>query len=111
MLLYLLFMAIDLNAEATAQENNAILNYAVVTPDDATRFSGLDYDDLERPVPVTIPLYPRAIVLSHIREFYPRKNNMKGTRIVFDNGSATIVHEDFEQVKDMLTTRNGGSLN
>ena len=41
---------------------------------------------------------PRAVPVSSIREFYPRKRGRKGTRIVFLNGAAVLVKEEFETV-------------
>lgn len=41
---------------------------------------------------------PVRINLSQIRDFYPRKEGMVGTRILFNNGSALAVTELFDDV-------------
>ena len=95
--------AIDLRAEREAQEQGGIIAYLPApTGLSDDRFSGLDYDDLERPVPINVPIYPVQIAVNQIREFYPRKNNVVGTRIVYPNGAATVVKETYDEVKTAL---------
>lgn len=96
---------IDTRREREARENGRTIQYttaiAPALPDPSARFEGLDYDDLERPLPTTVavPIYPIQVAIEHVREFYARKGNAVGTRLVFINGSATIVKEGFEEVK------------
>lgn len=98
---------IDLRAEQDAPENAIISYMPAPTGEAANRFENLDYeDDLERPLPVTITYYPVNIAVEHIREFHPRKKGAVGTRIVFQNGAATIVKELFDEVKAKLNSFN-----
>jgi len=72
-------------------------------------------DDLELPVNVlpirpeappvaemTFETFPIVINVDAIREFYPRKHNQPGTRVVFANGAAQVVTQGFDEVKAML---------
>lgn len=111
--------AIDLRREAEVldRNQNAAISYArMPSPSGAPgeRFAGLDYDDLERPIPVTVPVYPAYIAVEAVREFYKRKpdqngNEREGTRIVFLNGAATIVKETVIEVLEALR-RNGDDV-
>lgn len=95
--------AIDLVAERDAIERNGQITYAPIPATQGERFENLDYDDLERPIPVTVPIYPTHVAVEHIREFYGRKGGRVGTRIVFINSAATVVKES---VSDVLTALN-----
>lgn len=96
--------AIDLAAERDAIERNGQVNYVPVSnPTSGERFENLDYDDLERPIPINVPFYPTHISVEHIREFHARKGGRTGTRIVFINSSATVVKES---VSEVLTALN-----
>ena len=99
--------AIDLRREDEVLSQNGTPIYEVVAAAEQAReaedrFDELIYDDLERPVPIAVPISVVSIAVDHIREFYPRKKAMTGTRIVFQNGSATIVKESYDEVKTAL---------
>lgn len=98
---HIIVTAIDTQAENEAGDN-AQITYAPMPRPGGAEFPSLDYDDLERPVPVTVYTYPKRINVASIREWYPRKNNKQGTRIVFANGSAAIVKETFDEVTALI---------
>lgn len=61
--------------------------------------------------PVTEPeglYYPVMVAVDDIREFYPRRSSentpRSGTRVVFKNGAATPVKEDFAAVKAKIAS-------
>lgn len=94
-------------------ELNAIRNERVVLPEFDTVSLGVEapaVDDLELPVaapPAPTPVYqhetfPLTVNVATVREFYPRKDNQPGTRIVFQNGSAWPVIEDYAAVKALF---------
>lgn len=47
---------------------------------------------------------PVAVDPSQVRNFYPRRGNRIGTRIMFHNGSALPVSETFDEVAGKLST-------
>lgn len=76
-----------------------------------------EVDDLEQPIaraapatedafpPPTGVYYPVMINPEEVREYYPRKGALTGTRIVFKNGAARPVKELFAEVKALFAAR------
>lgn len=86
------FTAINLDLERAQQYPNAAPSEDSV-------------DDLERPVAETAPsdtaksiFFPVTINPADVREFYPRKGDRVGTRIVYMNGAARPVKETYAEV-------------
>lgn len=90
---FLELTAIDLRAERRAYEDQQLREPLL--------------DDLELPVSaplpnVEVPTRTVLINVTTVREIGPRKGGKPGTRIVFVNGSAQIVRESFEEVRNRL---------
>jgi hypothetical protein len=59
------------------------------------------------PTPGLVPAgvyFPVTIFLAEVREFYPRKGNRNGTRIVSPNGAARLVKETYAEVSAAVKT-------
>lgn len=72
-------------------------------------------DDLELPItalrggvatPAPELFYPVSINIDFIRNYYPRKGDRPGTRIVYPNGAAEIVKESYAEVKAAISSLN-----
>lgn len=90
---FILLNAIDLRAERAAYEASTLREPLL--------------DDLELPVSAPLPTVqvstrPVLINLANVREIGPRKGGKPGTRIVFANGSAQIVQEAFETLRNIV---------
>ena len=96
---------VELTAVDTAVERNRSSGFS---------FAGrtIGEDDLEQPVaaaalPAPEGLYfPIAVFVDDVKEFYPRKGDKPGTRIVYKNGAARPVKETYAEVKAAFASLN-----
>lgn len=95
--------AADWRNEPTSQEDGpATPSLRVVGVDD------LENEVVEEVAPPTPQTFSVAINVDDIREYYPRKGNRPGTRVVFRNGAARPVMESYAEVRaKILAARSG----
>lgn len=69
-----------------------------------SKIDGRSYEEGEDDVThLTETTKPWAIPVENISDFYPRKGDLVGTRIVMKNGRAMPVKETFDQVYEAIT--------